>query len=87
MKILNLILVFTVLFVLSSCGKKGDAPKSQVFKISGVQAAGGDKLIPNVTWEEGGKKVSLADFKGKVLLINFWATWCAPCKKEMPDLS
>lgn len=33
-----------------------------------------------------GKKVSLSDFKGKVILLNFWATWCAPCKAEMPSL-
>jgi cytochrome c biogenesis protein CcmG/thiol:disulfide interchange protein DsbE len=33
-----------------------------------------------------GKKVSLASYKGKALLINFWATWCAPCKIETPWL-
>ncbi len=33
-----------------------------------------------------GRTVKLSDFKGKVLLINFWATWCAPCLVEMPDL-
>jgi len=31
-----------------------------------------------------GKKVSLADYKGRPVLLNFWATWCAPCKVEMP---
>ena len=32
------------------------------------------------------KNVNLADFKGKLLILNFWATWCAPCKEEMPSL-
>jgi len=33
-----------------------------------------------------GKDVTLADYKGQVLVINFWATWCGPCKKELPLL-
>lgn len=33
-----------------------------------------------------GKQVTLSDFKGQPLLVNLWATWCAPCVKEMPSL-
>tara|TARA_B110000305_G_C18893488_1_gene382998 strand:+ start:15 stop:530 length:516 start_codon:yes stop_codon:yes gene_type:complete len=32
------------------------------------------------------KDVNLEDYKGKLLILNFWATWCAPCKEEMPSL-
>ena len=32
------------------------------------------------------KNINLVDFKGKLIILNFWATWCAPCKEEMPSL-
>jgi len=35
---------------------------------------------------DGGAKVTLADFKGRAVLLNLWATWCAPCRAEMPAL-
>ncbi len=43
--------------------------------------------LDDVTFVDGDEKpVSLADFKGRVVLLNLWATWCAPCRKEMPGL-
>ena len=35
----------------------------------------------------GGDSGTLADYRGKIVVLNFWATWCAPCRKEMPMLS
>ena len=61
--------------------KSGDGASSE---------AGGEpklrgKAAPNFALVSlDGKKVSLSDYKGRPVLINFWATWCAPCKLEMP---
>jgi peroxiredoxin len=42
---------------------------------------------PDLSFKDiNGKTIRLSDFKGKVLLLNFWATWCVPCRAEIPDL-
>ena len=43
--------------------------------------------VADITFNDGaGKERKLSDFKGKTILLNLWATWCAPCREEMPSL-
>lgn len=43
--------------------------------------------LPELSFEDGeGTPLTLADFEGRVVLLNLWATWCVPCREEMPTL-
>jgi thiol-disulfide isomerase/thioredoxin len=45
-------------------------------------------VAPNFAWyDSDGKSVSLSDFRGKIVVITFWATWCVPCRTELPALN
>lgn len=51
-----------------------------------AQANKAEKIPSVILKDLNGKTVNLDDFKGKVILLNFWATWCPPCRAEIPEL-
>ncbi|MBS1537627.1 MAG: TlpA family protein disulfide reductase [Bacteroidetes bacterium] len=58
----------------------------KVYPVKTVTSPVGNK-VADFTWMEGDKQVSLSEIgKNKVVFLNFWATWCAPCRKEIPDI-
>ena len=77
--------IIAAILLLPSCGSRGGKAEADTESTTLVKA--GDKA-PDFTVEMfDGTKTSLAELKGKVVLLNFWATWCPPCRSEMPELN
>jgi thiol-disulfide isomerase/thioredoxin len=85
-----LLILVTVIFLIGVTWKldkatrvKAKSPSTSAIPVETVAAT----LAPDVTFKDlDGKDVPLSSFKGKVVLINFWATWCDPCYIEIPWL-
>ena len=82
-----------LLLALAACGEEPAAPPAREASAPTPASAGeADRsrrgaVAPETVFEDpDGQPTTLADFRGKPVLLNFWATWCAPCVAEMPTL-
>jgi peroxiredoxin len=67
------LVLLALLVAMSEPGRHTESPKPQ-------------EEVPNFAFELAGQRRELSDFRGKIVVLNFWATWCPPCVAEMPSL-
>lgn len=85
----KLIIVFGVAFLFAAAFMRDMFLTPDVQHLNDEQVADASKaeMAPDVSFvDAAGKKVKLSDLKGKVVVMNFWASWCKPCLEELPAL-
>src|SRR6476659_6703568 len=90
---MRFIMICCALLALGACQKQAPTPTNQAAPtveagpVKGVDRTHKGQPAPSVTFNDpDGGEISLADFKGTPVLVNLWASWCAPCVKELPTL-
>ena len=86
-------LLFAIGLSATACQKQEAPPNEQQDQTvaadpRGVHRENAGKSVPDISFKDpDGGGITLADFHGTPVLVNLWATWCAPCKKELPTLN
>ena len=92
--LLTALSALSLVFLLVACGGGNDQQSSEASSSSASSGPLPGKVrdvepepVPDLTLETlDGASIDLAEQDGRLLLVNFWATWCAPCREEIPDL-
>ncbi|WBU64357.1 TlpA disulfide reductase family protein [Paracoccus aerodenitrificans] len=84
----RLLILYTALAAGANTGFAGEIDLSAA-REGGIDlvAGNGEPVTDTGFTNPDGAELSLSDYKGQALLLNFWATWCAPCREEMPALN
>ncbi len=88
---MRLIVLLIVGLLVAACDRQKpdvpQAPAADVHSGKGLDRSHMGKLAPAIAFNgPAGEPTSIAEFKGTPVLVNLWATWCAPCVKELPTL-
>lgn len=76
-----------ILILLISLSFTAEGGEDEFYSRIRINPIKGNKKAPDFSLKDlNGKGVEIKQFKGKVIFLNFWATWCGPCKEEMPGM-